>query len=166
VLAAGLPIRVGVIETERNLGHGPRAIQFLKILGVQSIRMDRERGVGRGNLVHLDCEGERYYELCGQCWKGKLCVTSSGEVFPCVFSRATRLGDVKLGLLGILHTATLTGFRQKVRTLDECGAMRNPSDYIRPATSYLSVCPPRSGDQRSSVFSQKAKSDPMIFSFD
>ena len=30
VLAAGLPIRVGVIDTELNRGHGPRAIEFLK----------------------------------------------------------------------------------------------------------------------------------------
>ncbi len=119
VLAAGVPIRAGVVETDRNPGHGPRAIEFLKSLGVQNMRMDRERGVGRGKLVHLDCEGERYEELCGQCWKGKLCVTSSSEVFPCVFSRATRLGDVKLGLLGILQTARLINFRQKVRAMHE-----------------------------------------------
>jgi MoaA/NifB/PqqE/SkfB family radical SAM enzyme len=117
VLAAGLPIRAGVVETERNPGHGPRAIEFLKGLGVQNVRVDRERGVGRGKLLRLDGAGERYEELCGQCWRGKLCVTSSGEVFPCVFSRATRLGDVKHRLLGILQTAKLTDFRQKVRAM-------------------------------------------------
>jgi MoaA/NifB/PqqE/SkfB family radical SAM enzyme len=119
VLATGLPIRVGVIETERNLGHGPRAIEFLETLGVREVRMDRERGVGRGKLIRLGGEGERYEELCGQCWKGRLCVTSTGEVFPCVFSRATRLGEVRSGLLGILQTAKLTDFRQKVRVLHE-----------------------------------------------
>jgi MoaA/NifB/PqqE/SkfB family radical SAM enzyme len=118
-LAAGLPIRVGVIETEQNAGHAPRAIEFLKNLGVQEIRMDRERGVGRGKLVHLGGEGERYEELCGQCWKGRLCVTNSGEVFPCVFSRATRLGDVKAGILSILQTAKLADFRHKVRSMHE-----------------------------------------------
>ena len=97
MLAAGLPIRVGVIETERNRDHGPRAVAFLKNLGVRHIRMDRERGIGRGQLVDLAAKGERYEELCGHCWKGKLCVTSSGEAFPCVFSRATNLGNVKTG---------------------------------------------------------------------
>jgi MoaA/NifB/PqqE/SkfB family radical SAM enzyme len=53
VLAAGLPMRVGVIETQRNVGHGPRAIEFVKSLGVQNVRLDRERGVGRGKVVHL-----------------------------------------------------------------------------------------------------------------
>ena len=45
VLAAGLPIRAGVVETERYPGHGPRAIEFLKGLGVQNMRVDREQGV-------------------------------------------------------------------------------------------------------------------------
>ena len=118
-LAAGLPIRVGVVETDRNQGHAPRAIAFLKTLGVQNIRTERMRGIGRGQLVRLGTPGERYEELCGQCWKGKLCVTSSGAVFPCPLSRATDLGDVKSGLSGILQTAKLTDFRQKVRVLHE-----------------------------------------------
>jgi MoaA/NifB/PqqE/SkfB family radical SAM enzyme len=122
VLAAGLPIRVGVIETERNAGHGPRAIEFLKGLGVQEVRMDRERGVGRGKLVRLGCEGERYEELCGECWKARLCVTSGGDVFPCVFSRATRLGDVRSGLSGILESAKLADFGRKLRSIHECSA--------------------------------------------
>jgi MoaA/NifB/PqqE/SkfB family radical SAM enzyme len=119
VVDAGLPIRVGIIETERNAGHACRAIDFLKTLGVHNIGMDRERGVGRGKLLGLSQEAERYEELCGECWKGKLCVISTGEVFPCVFSRATRLGNVKTGLRRILQTTTLTGFRQRVRAMHE-----------------------------------------------
>jgi sulfatase maturation enzyme AslB (radical SAM superfamily) len=118
-LAAGLPIRVGVVETDRNRGHAPRAIAFLKTLGVRKIQRERMRGIGRGQLVPLATPGERYEELCGQCWKGKLCVTSSRAVFPCPLSRATNLGDATLGLLGILQTAKLTTFRQKVRELQE-----------------------------------------------
>jgi MoaA/NifB/PqqE/SkfB family radical SAM enzyme len=140
VLAAGLPIRVGVIETERNAGHGPRALEFLKSLGVREVRMDRERGVGRGKLIHLGGEGERYEELCGQCWKGKLCVTSGGEVFPCVFARATPLGDVHSGLAGILRTAKLTDFRRKVRAMHEPGATASTSAV--PAVRNQEWCPP------------------------
>ncbi len=142
VLAAGLPLRVGVTETEHNLGHGPRAIEFLKTLGVQSVRLDRERGVGRGNLLHLNCEGERYDELCGECWKGKLCVTSGGEVFPCVFSRATRLGNAKLGLAGILQAAMLTDFREKVRGLDAQAVDCNPLSTCNPDTCNPNGCNP------------------------
>jgi MoaA/NifB/PqqE/SkfB family radical SAM enzyme len=128
VLAAGLPIRVGVIETARNPGHGARALELLKTLGVQNARIDRERGVGRGKLQHLACEGERYEELCGECWKDKLCVTSGGEVFPCVFARATRLGDVRPGLSGVLQSAQLTEFRRKVRALGHADPRCHPAD--------------------------------------
>jgi MoaA/NifB/PqqE/SkfB family radical SAM enzyme len=143
VLAAGLTLRVGVIETERNLGHGPRAIELLKTLGVQNARIDRERGVGRGHLVRLGGEGERYDELCGDCWKGRLCVTPSGDVFPCVLSRATRLGDAKAGLRGILQTAKLTDFRQKVRAMQECpSAPRSPSTPMLCCGPECSPCGP------------------------
>jgi MoaA/NifB/PqqE/SkfB family radical SAM enzyme len=142
VLAAGLPIRVGVIETERNVGHAPRTIEFLKTLGVHEVRIDRERGVGRSTLVQLGVEEERYEELCGQCWKGKLCVTSSGDVFPCVFSRATRLGDVRAGLLPILQSTKLTDFRQKVRALND----RVPSLDMTASTGFPNMtCEPECG---------------------
>jgi len=135
VLAAGLPLRVGVTETTHNPGHAQRAVTFLKTLGVDRIKVDRERGVGRGGLVHLDCEGERYEELCGECWKGKLCVTSSGEVFPCVFSRKTRLGDIRSGLSTLLLTATLAGFREKVRAL-------SANEAEDPQCNPLATCNP------------------------
>ena len=119
VLAAGLPLRVGVVETDRNQGHVPRAVAFLQALGVRNVRSERMRGVGRGELVRLGAPGERYEELCGECWKGKLCVTSKGTVFPCPFSRATALGDAKAGLAEILRTSKLTAFRQTVRGMQE-----------------------------------------------
>jgi MoaA/NifB/PqqE/SkfB family radical SAM enzyme len=119
VLAAGLPLRVGVVETDRNGGHVPRAAAFLHSLGVHNVRQERMRGIGRGELLPLGTPGERFEELCGECWKGKLCVTSSGTVFPCPLSRATALGDVKAGLAAILQTAKLAAFREKVRGIQE-----------------------------------------------
>ena len=142
VLAAGLPIRVGVIETDANVGHGPRAIEFIKSLGVQNFGTDRERGIGRGKLVRLSGEEERYDELCGQCWKGRLCVTSSGEVFPCVFSRATRLGDAKSGLTGILQSVILTRFREKVRAMNERGGTMSTTTNCNPEHCNPSHCSP------------------------
>ena len=145
-LAAGLPVRVGVVETGRNAGHGPRTIEFLKKLGVREIRLDRERGVGRGTVVSLGGgAGERYEELCGQCWKGMLCVTAASAVFPCVFSR-TRLGDVKGGLASILQTATLLHFREKVRALEAERAARGQRPGCPPEScDPMQPCPPAPG---------------------
>ncbi len=145
VLAAGLPIRVGVIETDKNSGHGQRAIEFVKALGVENVGIDRERGVGRGKLVQLQEEGERYDELCGQCWKGRLCVTSTGEVFPCVFSRATHLGDARSGLKSILASNKLTSFRAKVRdmTLNTPCLPNNPNPSpCLPGSTPTNPCAP------------------------
>jgi MoaA/NifB/PqqE/SkfB family radical SAM enzyme len=118
VLEAGLPLRVGVIEVGENDGHGPRATSFLQSLGVTDVGFDRLRRVGRGQTIPLGEPAEHLEELCGQCWKGKLCVVPSGEVFPCVFARATPLGDARDGLAAVLATARLRAFREAVRALE------------------------------------------------
>ena len=143
VLAAGVPLRVGVIQTADNVGHANRAVTFLKTLGVDRFKIDRERGVGRSGLVHLDCEGERWEELCGECWRGKLCVTSSGAVFPCVFSRRTPVGTAKMGLAAVLATAALASFRNKVRTMNAVDA-DDPDDprVGQQECNPLSTCNP------------------------
>jgi len=46
-LAAGIPVRVGVVEIKSHPGHAPRAVEFLRNLGVQQIHMDRERRPSR-----------------------------------------------------------------------------------------------------------------------
>ena len=119
VLNAGLRLRVGVIESEINKDQVKKALTFLSWLGVSNLGLDRERQVGRGNLVGIGLEEERFEELCGQCWKGKLCVTSEATAYPCVFSRKTRLGNVKSGLSQLLLGSQLTGFRNSLREFDE-----------------------------------------------
>jgi MoaA/NifB/PqqE/SkfB family radical SAM enzyme len=145
-LTAGLPVRVGVVETRHNMGHAPRAIEFLKHLGVRDIRIDHERGVGRGKPARADGDRERFEELCGHCWQGKLCIVSSGQAFPCVFSRATRLGDVRHGLSDIVHSATLTEFRGAVRAMHERQSRQPASNaQCNPDACGPGSCNPASG---------------------
>ncbi|OJJ23804.1 hypothetical protein BKI52_05490 [marine bacterium AO1-C] len=87
-----IPLRVGIIEMEANEGHVEAAAEFLQNLGVEEISADQIRGVGRG---HRSTTKSQTNELCGQCWKGKLCVTASGDAYPCVFSRGFKVGNVK-----------------------------------------------------------------------
>jgi hypothetical protein len=163
IVAASLPVRVGVIEMEENVGHLPETIAFLKSLGVVSIDADRLRGVGRGDKAVVPSLAERLDELCGKCWQGKLCVTSSGEAFPCIFSRKTCLGNAKAGLGAILDGDKLRDFRRAIYHhrggLDEsdcmpgsdlpcnpdCNPNCNPnSDPCRPDDSCLPLFgPPR-----------------------
>jgi MoaA/NifB/PqqE/SkfB family radical SAM enzyme len=143
VLAAALPLRVGVIEMADNSGHAPEATNFLKELGVrgESINVDYQRGVGRAaGLVRIDGGCEDYSQLCGQCWKARLCVTSTGEVYPCVFSRSTQLGDVHDGLKPILTSARLRTFREDLRELQS--RRHTPSTACHPSLGTDSHCHP------------------------
>jgi hypothetical protein len=100
MISAGLRVRAGIIETKHNREHGERASAFLRSLGIFDVKIDFERGVGRG--AGLISSLEPMSQLCGECWKGKLCVTCSGRAYPCVFARFADLGDAKAGIQFIL----------------------------------------------------------------
>ena len=142
VLAPELPLTVGVVEMEDNAGHAPEATSLLKDLGVRggSINVEFQRNVGRADLIKIDNGCEDHSKLCGQCWKARLCVTSSGEVYPCVFSRATRLGDAHDGLKPILASVKLRGFREDLRELES--RRRMAAAACHPSMGVLSHCHP------------------------
>jgi MoaA/NifB/PqqE/SkfB family radical SAM enzyme len=114
IVAAQLPLRIGVIEMEENAGHLAETVSFLESLGIKSIGADHLRKVGRGEQAPSPSTAERFDQLCGKCWQGKLCVTPSGEAFPCVFSRATLVGNAKTGLVPILLGEKLRDFRTAI----------------------------------------------------
>lgn len=114
ILGAGIPLRVGIIEMEENAGEAWRSRKFLQSMGVNTISSDRMRGVGRGNRATQNIKTERFEELCGKCGHGKLCVSPSGAAFPCVFSRATSVGNAKHGLTSILKNVKLREFRERM----------------------------------------------------
>jgi radical SAM protein with 4Fe4S-binding SPASM domain len=108
---------------------------FLQRLGVTEIRVDQTRGVGRG------ISGTRHVspveELCGKCWEGRLCVTPTGDMYPCVFSRSWRVGTVADGVRNVIHGDRLTTFRSMLKlrvqnTSQSCGPQCGPD--CGPAT--------------------------------
>ena len=107
-LGAGLLVRAGIIETPYNAGHALKATRLLMELGVRHIHVDRQREVGRASL-HFPIRSPMS-SLCGECSDGKLCVTSSGAVFPCVFARFAQVGHVDSGLHHALASLELNRF--------------------------------------------------------
>jgi MoaA/NifB/PqqE/SkfB family radical SAM enzyme len=152
-VCAGLQVRAGIIEMPQNTGHAQRAKRLLGELGVSDVNIDLQRGVGRGehHLHSLD----PFSELCGQCWKGKLCVTSLGRVYPCVFSRFADLGDVRRGISTILQEAPLFKFRtalsqhQDKRYRQHEGFISEPPPVATPGL-HMHVCGPDLCDPSSS----------------
>jgi MoaA/NifB/PqqE/SkfB family radical SAM enzyme len=102
----GCPVRVGVIAIGVDPGHIERTFSFLESLGVarDSMSSDRVRTVGRGSELSPPTnrpggQGGTHGvpSLAGHSvrWPGKLCVSYTGAVYPCIFSRTQRLGDVR-----------------------------------------------------------------------
>ena len=143
-VSLGLQVRAGIIEMPENAGHAKRAKVFLEGLGISDINIDLQRGVGRGGkqLHSLD----PFAELCGQCWKGKLCITSLGRVYPCVFSRFADLGDVRKGIATILQEAPLSKFRatlsQKQNNHASNREHSNPNQALTITSPERYVCSP------------------------
>ena len=113
-LAAGLPARVGIIGMDLNNGHIEQTREFLAGLGVRDAKPDRVRGIGRG--AHMRPAQSPYHELCGQCLNGRLCVTASGQIYPCVFSRFSPVGVFANGLHTAVRSSALRDFKIGLRS--------------------------------------------------
>lgn len=103
----GLIIRIEIIEMGQNSSTVDDTARFFKSLGVTAIGVDHVRAIGRAaNGVQSQMD-----ELCGNCWKGKLCVASTGQIFPCVFSRFYPVGSVERGIGAAIASHSLSIFR-------------------------------------------------------
>lgn len=131
---AGLAVRAGVVEMAVNAHDMPGTRRMLEEAGVHAVNVDRLRGLGRGS-------GERpgqpkLKELCGRCGSGKVCVSSSGEIYPCVFARFAPLGHVREGgLAAAFAGAPLRRFREALIESHGGGpaGQRAPLDRLRVA---------------------------------
>jgi MoaA/NifB/PqqE/SkfB family radical SAM enzyme len=105
-VARGIPLRAGIID----LSDGQRVEEAkaeLAAIGVTDIGVDRLRQVGRGGRIDI-VTVPNVSELCGNCGRGVAAVSTSGEVWPCVFSRWMGVGNVRMApLADILNGAAM-----------------------------------------------------------
>ncbi len=128
---AGFRVRVSVIQMQENEGQENDTYAFLQHelgLSPQQIKFHLNRSIGRGsayqpknkvmppmeNIATKDIsvkpsdsepsEGLQQARITQPARWGKLCVSATGDVFPCIFSRNISLGNVrKSGLLHVLN---------------------------------------------------------------
>ncbi len=145
----GIPIRVGVVEVEEGQ-NVDAAVARLLTLGIQSVRVDRMREVGRGARD----EGPSVDQLCGSCADGTLAVLPTGEVVPCVFARWLSVGNAhRLPLADI--DAAANSVREKLtaafagRVYAKCDPDKCPPDddeqVCRPVCDPVLNCKPFKG---------------------
>ncbi len=114
ILAHNIPVRVGIVLMRDNMSHLTDTVEFLKGLGLKDkeIGWDYVRPTGRGEaetaLMRSDFRTEvttfrpssleKERRTCdkgfarGTCWKGKIAISSEGDVYPCVFARKISIG--------------------------------------------------------------------------
>jgi len=107
-----IPLRVAIIKLRHNQDDAEKTVEYLVGLGVksESIHIDTVRPSGRGCSIevapdekrdfcqapHRHCveRNEKGFVIPGTCWNGKVTVTPTGDVIPCVFARDLVVGNV------------------------------------------------------------------------
>lgn len=108
MLEAGLPVRAGIIYRDWDDDEVPKTAALLEGMGVV-VGTDRVRSIGRGGTT--SSPPEYLNELCGACGAKRLCVTNTGDVYPCIMSRQTVLGNIKSDpLLSMIRGEPLKAF--------------------------------------------------------
>lgn len=125
--SSGVPVRAGIVidgYTESSLN---ATKDYLARLGVSDVHVDRIRNVGR---VGNDSPDEDFSQLCGRCGQDMLNITASGEVYPCLFSIKSPIGNA------------VTGSLRDIMAGKERGLFRDR--LISEKTTLESLCPPYS----------------------
>lgn len=134
-----IPVRIGFIEMDANAGAFNKTQRFLSDLGIEDVQHDFTRGFGRA--AQLTKSNDPFDGLCGQCWKGRLCITSAGDVYPCIMSRSFKMGNIiDDGLVGTLRSNALQSFRLDMKVRNN-NRLVGGADYITNGP-----CAPDSGD--------------------
>ncbi len=102
-LRRGIPIRVGIVDIQDGQDV-EQARAELAALGVERIRVDRLRQVGRG----VRDQEPSVDQLCGRCADGALAVSPTGDAWPCVLARWLSLGNVHDATLADIHESAVT----------------------------------------------------------
>jgi len=114
MIKENIPLRARIILTPYNDSQKDieSTIQLLNSLGIFDVKSDIVHGVGRALKLK---EEDPYSALCGSCWAGKLAISSTGEIYPCIMSRFMNLGNIFVDSLSdVLKDPRLAEFRIKV----------------------------------------------------
>lgn len=114
-VSAGLPVHGAIIGLPQNDHDLAGSERRLNAAGLVSVGVDRIRRVGRG--AGSSPPQSPMGELCGRCGLDRLCISATGEIFPCVFARFVSLGHATQdSLISALLSSTRTEFRHSLAT--------------------------------------------------
>jgi radical SAM protein with 4Fe4S-binding SPASM domain len=140
MIGHGIPVRAGIIYRDWERERVPETTAFLEARGV-AVGSDRVREVGRGRSTRT---AEAYLAtLCGACGDRRLCVTNTGEVYPCIMARETPLGNVTLETLeAIIARQALAEFRDALARASGSRRACTPDCWPHGGCAPHDVCNP------------------------
>lgn len=110
ILDANIPLRIASIIMKANENEADNIMRLLENLGVPTTKLDVVRPTGRGddeNLLPTNFKSEKikppfytsyeeFYKAkrSHNCLSGKIAVTSTGDVIPCIFARDEVCGNI------------------------------------------------------------------------
>ncbi|MDL2281033.1 radical SAM protein [Selenomonadales bacterium OttesenSCG-928-I06] len=110
LLENDIPLRIASIIMKDNENEAEKIMQFCEKLGVEVTPPDVVRPTGRGNdkdilpasyarpLISPPFNTDEYSFYCAQkyhsCLRGKLAITATGDVIPCIFARDMVCGNI------------------------------------------------------------------------
>lgn len=100
-LGSNLSVRVSITVMDTNAEYVMQTREMLKQIGVQSTCIDHVRRIGGG--LNFENSQPPLQEACSQCYKNKLCISSTGHVYTCVFDRLRHIGNAQSGLANIFR---------------------------------------------------------------
>ena len=116
ILDAGVPLRIASIIMKENENEADNIMKLLEDLGVETTKLDVVRPTGRGDddsLLPTKFKNPPikppFYTSAEEFWKahkhhnclaGKIAVTSTGDVIPCIFARNEVCGNIINSSLG------------------------------------------------------------------
>ncbi len=135
----GIRIRVGIVEVTNEQDVAATA-KMLRELGLDDVGVDRMRRFGR---AAGPAGSRRVDELCGSCGGANAAVDPHGSVYPCVFSRWLRVGNVRAEPLPeVLRGETM---RATKRSLNEQFERREAVSETPEACDPWTQCNPKLG---------------------
>jgi MoaA/NifB/PqqE/SkfB family radical SAM enzyme len=114
-LDAGLRVRAAIVAMNANRHQVDATQRLLQTMGVGRVGADGIRGIGRGSREVA--RKSPLKELCGACGRGQLCVSSDGQIYPCVFSHFHPVGQIETGLASAVRSDELQAFRSAMRSM-------------------------------------------------
>jgi MoaA/NifB/PqqE/SkfB family radical SAM enzyme len=92
LIAIGIETRAGIIKIDQSEETIERTRKFLTDIGVARVGTSETRAFGRGE--NILSKKAQLSNLCGNCWRGKLCIAPDGVAYPCVMARHWPVGNV------------------------------------------------------------------------